>query len=123
MVPFLDRVIDINFYPTEAARRSNEGWRPIGLGMMGLQDVFFQLRLPFDSPAARRVSKAIAEEIYASAIEAQPDWLLDTGPIPATPRSVWLGDGSSPTSGEWSRPTPSGGRGCGLPTSACATPS
>jgi ribonucleoside-diphosphate reductase alpha chain len=49
-VTFLDRVVDINFYPTEQAGRSNAKWRPVGLGAMGLQDVFFKLRLPFDSP-------------------------------------------------------------------------
>ena len=48
-VTFLDRVIDINYYPTEQAGRSNPRWRPVGLGVMGLQDVFFKLRLPFDS--------------------------------------------------------------------------
>lgn len=53
-VTFLDRVVDINFYPTEQAGRSNAKWRPVGLGAMGLQDVFFQLRLPFDSPRRRR---------------------------------------------------------------------
>ena len=52
-VPFLDRVIDLGFYPSEQAAASNPRWRPIGLGVMGLQDVFFALRLPFDSPAAR----------------------------------------------------------------------
>lgn len=53
-VTFLDRVVDINFYPTEQAGRSNAKWRPVGLGAMGLQDVFFQLRLPFDSPRPAR---------------------------------------------------------------------
>src|SRR5205814_1489189 len=48
-VPFLDRVVDINYYPTEAAARSNAAWRPVGLGLMGLQDVFFKMRLAFDS--------------------------------------------------------------------------
>ncbi len=82
VVPFLDRVIDINYYPTEAARRSNSGWRPIGLGVMGLQDVFFQLRLPFDSPGARELSRAIAEEIYASALEASTELAARHGPHP-----------------------------------------
>lgn len=45
-VTFLDRVVDINFYPTEQAGRSNAKWRPVGLGAMGLQDVFFKLRVP-----------------------------------------------------------------------------
>ncbi len=51
-VTFLDRVIDINFYPSTEAAASNPRWRPVGLGIMGLQDVFFALRLPFDSAAA-----------------------------------------------------------------------
>ena len=49
-VRFLDTVIDINFYPTPQAAASNQRWRPVGLGLMGLQDVFFRLRLPFDAP-------------------------------------------------------------------------
>ena len=57
-VPFLDRVVDINFYPTDAAATSNAAWRPVGLGLMGLQDVFFKMRLPFDSDEARELSRA-----------------------------------------------------------------
>jgi ribonucleoside-diphosphate reductase alpha chain len=64
----LDRVIDLNFYPIVAARASNMRWRPVGLGVMGLQDVFFQLRLPFDSDAARNLSTRISEEIYFHAL-------------------------------------------------------
>src|SRR5690606_33811398 len=45
----LDRVIDLNFYPIGSARSGNLRWRPVGLGCMGLQDVFFRQRLPFDS--------------------------------------------------------------------------
>lgn len=67
-VPFLDRVVDINFYPTEAAGGSNAKWRPVGLGMMGLQDVFFKLGLPFDSDEARELSTRISEEIYFHAL-------------------------------------------------------
>jgi ribonucleotide reductase alpha subunit len=43
-VRFLDRVVDINYYPTDAAGNSNAKWRPVGLGLMGLQDVFFKLK-------------------------------------------------------------------------------
>ncbi len=64
-VTFLDRVVDINFYPTEQAGRSNARWRPVGLGAMGLQDVFFKLRLPFDSPEAKALSTRIAERDHA----------------------------------------------------------
>ena len=69
-VPFLDRVVDINFYPTDAADNSNSKWRPVGLGIMGLQDVFFKLRLPFDSDEARVLSARISEEIYFNALTA-----------------------------------------------------
>ena len=65
----LDRVIDLNFYPHRAsARTSNLRWRPVGLGLMGLQDVFFRLRLPFDSPAARDLSRRISEDVYFHAL-------------------------------------------------------
>ncbi|HLI00687.1 MAG TPA: ribonucleoside-diphosphate reductase subunit alpha, partial [Acidimicrobiales bacterium] len=81
-VPFLDRVIDINFYPTEAAARSNAYWRPVGLGMMGLADVFFQLGLPFDSAEARTISRRIAEEIYFHALWASTELAEAAGPHP-----------------------------------------
>ncbi len=82
-VPFLDRVIDIGFYPSEQAAASNPRWRPVGLGVMGLQDVFFALRLPFDSDAARELSARIAEEIYLTALEASAGLAEQHGPHPA----------------------------------------
>ncbi|MGW6293187.1 ribonucleoside-diphosphate reductase subunit alpha [Streptomyces sp. NPDC055058] len=82
-VTFLDRVVDINFYPTEQAERSNARWRPVGLGAMGLQDVFFQLRLPFDSPEARALSTRIAERIMLAAYETSADLAERNGPLPA----------------------------------------
>ncbi|WP_255509121.1 ribonucleoside-diphosphate reductase subunit alpha [Micromonospora sp. A202] len=72
-VTFLDRVIDINYYPTSQAAASNPRWRPVGLGLMGLQDVFFALRLPFDSPAARELSTRVSEELYLTALETSAD--------------------------------------------------
>jgi ribonucleoside-diphosphate reductase alpha chain len=81
-IRFLDRVIDRNFYPTEAAGRSNEGWRPVGLGVMGLQDVFFALRLPFDGPEALALSARISEEIYLAALEASCELAAAHGPHP-----------------------------------------
>ena len=72
-VPFLDRVVDINFYPTDAAGESNSKWRPVGLGIMGLQDVFFKLRLPFDGAEARDLSTRISEEIYFNALWASTE--------------------------------------------------
>ncbi|MFE0821889.1 ribonucleoside-diphosphate reductase subunit alpha [Streptomyces sp. NPDC058794] len=82
-VTFLDRVVDINFYPTEQAGRSNARWRPVGLGAMGLQDVFFQLRLPFDSPEAKALSTRIAERIMLAAYETSADLAERSGPLPA----------------------------------------
>jgi ribonucleoside-diphosphate reductase alpha chain len=67
-VTFLDRVIDRNWYPTPASATSNSRWRPVGLGLMGLQDVFFQLGLAFDSPEAKVISSRISEEIYYAAL-------------------------------------------------------
>jgi len=81
-VPFLDRVVDINFYPIEAAANSNSQWRPVGLGLMGLQDVFFQLKMPFDSPEARQLSKRISEEIYYWALSTSCDLAQQHGPHP-----------------------------------------
>lgn len=60
----LNHVIDLNQYPIDDARSSNLRWRPVGLGIMGLQDVFFKLDLPFDGPRARALSSRISEEIY-----------------------------------------------------------
>ncbi|MFF3344112.1 ribonucleoside-diphosphate reductase subunit alpha [Streptomyces sp. NPDC002779] len=82
-VTFLDRVVDINFYPTEQAGRSNAKWRPVGLGAMGLQDVFFKLRLPFDSPEAKALSTRIAERVMLAAYEASADLAERNGPLPA----------------------------------------
>src|SRR5262249_19026815 len=79
----LDRVIDLNYYPIAAARRSNLHWRPVGLGVMGLQDVFFQLGLPFDDPAARALSKRIAEDIYFHALSASVELAAESGKPPA----------------------------------------
>jgi ribonucleoside-diphosphate reductase alpha chain len=82
-VTFLDRVIDINYYPSAEAGASNPRWRPVGLGVMGLQDVFFALRLPFDSDEAAALSTRIAEEVYLTALETSADLARESGPHPA----------------------------------------
>ncbi len=83
----LDRVIDLNFYPLSTARQSNLRWRPVGLGLMGLQDVFFKLRLPFDSPAARDLSCRISEEVYFHALRTSCDLARERGAHPAFPET------------------------------------
>ena len=79
-VKFLDRVIDLNFYPIKSAEASNASWRPVGLGLMGLQDVFFQMKLPFDSKEAREISRRISEEIYYWALSTSCDLAREHGP-------------------------------------------
>jgi ribonucleoside-diphosphate reductase alpha chain len=82
-VPLLDRVIDINYYPSPEAAASNPRWRPVGLGLMGLQDVLFALRLPFDSDEARELSTHLQEEVYLTALEVSCDLARRHGPHPA----------------------------------------
>ena len=82
VVPFLDRVIDINYYPTGESKESNHRWRPVGLGLMGLQDVFFKLGLAFDSPEARSLSSRISEEIYFNALWASTELAEAAGAHP-----------------------------------------
>ncbi|WP_437728944.1 ribonucleoside-diphosphate reductase subunit alpha [Sorangium sp. So ce861] len=79
----LDQVIDLNYYPIASTRVSNLRWRPVGLGLMGLQDVFFQMRLPFDAAAARDVSRRISEEVYYHALSTSADLAAEKGRHPA----------------------------------------
>ena len=107
-VRYLDRVVDINYYPTDAAARSNAKWRPVGLGVMGLQDVFFKMRLPFDSPEAAALAERIQEEIYFGALATSNELAEAHGPHPAFPDTraadgdlqfdLW---GVTPTKKEW----------------------
>ena len=64
----LNRVIDINFYPTPKTRVSNMRHRPIGLGVQGLADVFFLLKYSFSSPEAKRLNTDIFETMYHAAL-------------------------------------------------------
>lgn len=75
----LDRVIDLNFYAIPSTQDSNNRWRNIGLGIMGLQDVFFQMRLAFDSDEARKISAQIQEEIYFAALTASCELAKEKG--------------------------------------------
>lgn len=79
-VKYLDRVIDINFYPIGTAASSNSRWRPVGLGLMGLQDAFFQLQMPFDSKEAQELSAQIQEEIYYNALVTSCELAEKFGP-------------------------------------------
>ncbi len=76
----LDRVIDLNFYPIPTAAKSNAKWRPVGLGLMGLQDVFFQMEVAFDSEEARKVSRLVSEHVYFHALTASVQLAEESGP-------------------------------------------
>ena len=65
----LNRIIDINFYPTPKTENSNLKHRPIGIGVQGLADVFMMMNIPFCSDEARYINKCIFETIYHAALE------------------------------------------------------
>jgi ribonucleoside-diphosphate reductase alpha subunit len=64
----LNRIIDVNFYPTEKTERSNKRHRPIGIGIQGLADVFMILNISFVSEEAKRINQRIFETIYHGAL-------------------------------------------------------
>lgn len=69
----LNRVIDINYYPTKETKKSNLRHRPIGLGVQGLADVFQMLGLPFESPEAMKLNQEIFETMYFASLTASKD--------------------------------------------------
>merc|ERR1712216_802563 len=104
----LNKVIDLNYYPVEEARRSNMRHRPIGLGVQGLADAFLMLRLPFESDEAKKLNEDIFETIYFAACEASCELACAEGPYETfadSPASkgrlqfdLW---GRTPKSGRW----------------------
>ena len=76
----LNRVIDINFYPTPETRTSNLRHRPIGIGVQGLADVFAMLRLPWEREETHLLHKRIFEHIYYAALEASAELASVDGP-------------------------------------------
>lgn len=76
----LNKVIDVNFYPTEETRVSNLKHRPIGIGVQGLADVFAMLGYSFDSEEARRLNKDIFETMYYSSMNASMEIAKEEGP-------------------------------------------
>jgi len=76
----LNKVIDVNYYPTEKTRVSNLRHRPIGIGVQGLSDVFMLLNIPFYSDEAKEVNKQIFETIYYGALSSSADLASSYGP-------------------------------------------
>lgn len=75
----LNKVIDSNYYPVEAAKRSNFRHRPIGIGIQGLADTFLKLKMPFDSAEAAGLNKDIFETIYFASMTASKDLAIKEG--------------------------------------------
>jgi ribonucleoside-diphosphate reductase alpha subunit len=73
----LNRVIDINFYPTEKTKNSNFKHRPIGIGIQGLADVFVMMDIPFHSEEAKEINKLIFETIYHASLEKSNELAIE----------------------------------------------
>jgi ribonucleoside-diphosphate reductase alpha chain len=92
VVKALNRVIDINFYPTPETRRSNMRHRPIGLGVQGLADVFAMMRLAWETEDAARMNQLIFEHMYYAAIQASSELAAESGAYESfegCPASKW----------------------------------
>lgn len=76
----LNRIIDVNFYPTEKTRKSNMRHRPIGIGVQGIADLFFKMNFTFTSAEAKQLNKDIFETIYHAALECSQEISLVEGP-------------------------------------------
>jgi len=91
VVENLNKVIDINFYPTKKTKTSNMRHRPIGLGVQGLADVFARMNYPFHSQEAKLINKKIFQTIYHAALESSMEIAIKN----KTPYSTF---GGSPAS-------------------------
>ncbi len=91
----LDRIIDCNDYPTPETRHNNMYFRPVGLGVQGLADLFRRLRIPYVSPAAEQLDMLIHEAMYFAALSATCELARASGPCPA-----WT-DHAIDTTPEW----------------------
>ncbi|HWL54885.1 MAG TPA: ribonucleoside-diphosphate reductase subunit alpha [Chthoniobacteraceae bacterium] len=89
LMRMLDNVIDINFYPVEAARNANMRHRPVGMGVMGLQDALYARNTPFDSPEAVDFNDEILEAIAYYAYEASSDLAAERGTYSTYQGSKW----------------------------------
>jgi ribonucleoside-diphosphate reductase alpha subunit len=76
----LNRVIDINYYPTPETHNSNMRHRPVGLGVQGLADVFALMRVPWESDKAADLNQRIFEHIYYAAVESSSEIAEKEGP-------------------------------------------
>ena len=85
----LDNVIDINFYPTKEGQVSNFRHRPVGLGLMGLQDALYKFDVAFDSPQAMEISDMLTESVAHAAILASSNLAKERGTYSSYKGSKW----------------------------------
>ncbi|MBL6449788.1 ribonucleoside-diphosphate reductase subunit alpha [Fulvivirga sp. 29W222] len=104
----LNKVIDVNYYPVEEAKKSNLRHRPIGIGVQGLADTFLMLKMPFDSEEARGLNKHIHETIYFAAMTSSMEIAKEHGPYETfkgspVSKGIFQFDmwGVTPDSGRW----------------------
>jgi ribonucleoside-diphosphate reductase alpha subunit len=131
----LDNVIDINFYPTEAAKTANSRHRPIGLGVMGLQNALYKRNLAFASDAAVEFNDEFMEAIAYYAYSASSDLAAEVGTYSSYKGSKWdrgllpqdtvdlletnaAAPSTSPAAARWTGPSSARKS----PNTACATP-
>ena len=88
-VRMLDNVIDLNYYPVIQAQNSNLRHRPIGLGIMGFQDMLHVMKTPYDSDEAIEVADEVMEVISYYAIEASHELSLERGSYSTFEGSLW----------------------------------
>lgn len=85
----LNNVIDLNFYPTDEGYNANKRHRPVGLGMMGLQDALFKLDYSFESQEALEFSDYVTESISYNAILASSKLAKEQGAYESYKGSKW----------------------------------
>jgi ribonucleoside-diphosphate reductase alpha chain len=88
-VRLLDNVIDLNYYPTPEAKKSNLAHRPIGLGKMGWHDLLHKKKIPFDSDEAVSLASEVQEFISYHAIMASAELAAERGHYSTYDGSLW----------------------------------
>lgn len=88
-IRMLDNVIDINYYPTKEAKTSNSRHRPIGLGVMGYQDLLFQMNASFASEEQIKIADELMEKISFYAIDSSCELAKEKAPYSSFQGSKW----------------------------------
>ncbi|MDX1920816.1 MAG: ribonucleoside-diphosphate reductase subunit alpha [Candidatus Caenarcaniphilales bacterium] len=85
----LDNVIDVNYYPTEKAKKGNQEYRPVGLGVMGFADALEQLQVPYGSEIAEQLTDRIFKLMKEEAVKTSSELAQERGTFPEYKGSGW----------------------------------